>query len=1004
MKILAYRGLDTGAIPGYAKLAASLAADDFRSAEVKKVGDNLYRARLDRTNRLLFALYRHQGERYALALEYIHRHAYEKSRFLARGVRVDEDRIPSVGAGVADEAPELSYLNPKSPRFHLLDKILSFDEDQEAVFGQPPPLVIIGTAGSGKTALTLEKMKDVVGDVLYVTRSPFLVQNARDLYYSSGYSNDEQNVDFLSFREYLESIHVPDGKEIVPRVFAGWAARQRITGELRDSHRLFEEFQGAITGTEEDSAFLSREAYLGLGVRQSIYPPETRSAVYDLFEKYLRFLDDQRLFDPNIVSHAWLKRVEPSYDFVVVDEVQDLTNIQLLLILRSLRDPRGFLLCGDANQIVHPNFFSWAKVKTLFWRQQADGAPADLVRVLNANFRNSPQVTEVANRLLRVKHARFGSVDRESNFLVRSFGASQGQVVLLKDSEMVKRDLDRRTSSSARFAILVLRPEQKAEVRQFFRTPLVFSIQEAKGLEYENVLLCGFVSGEEKRFRDIAGDLGDRDLAGELRYARARDKTDKSLETYKFYINALYVAVTRAVKNLYLIESRPKQRILALLGLTRAHEGVDAVEEQRSSLDEWRHEAHRLELQGKDEQAAEIRAQILKQRVVPWTVLRDEALAKLETRALERREKKAGIALMEYALVYHDQRRLNALAEAGLNAAKQPDKAMSVLEKKYFMLYGLKNAGGVLREVDRYGVDFRNVFGQTPLMIASRMGNGELVQLLLDRDAETGLVDGNGLNAFQIALERACVDQRFARTRLPAVFERLAPSSLDVEIEGRLVKLDRRLMEYLMLCVAMVLFYQRLGENWLSGRRLLSAGDFAEVLDHFPESLVPARRKKRSYISSILSKNEVSRQGPYNRKLFLRVRHGQYLINPDLALRVEGAWCRIYELLSPDRLAGRMRDPVRLAGYVWDLNADRQRSIEALRTMLTAWSAGGGGAAEQSAGEVALPGAQTEVSETVGVPETGASENATRPEVSPRRPAQRRKPLDPVQQEFEFDD
>ena len=36
---------------------------------------------------------------------------------------------------------------------------------------------------------------------------------------------------------------------------------------------------------------------------------------------------------------------------------------------------------------------------------------------------------------------------------------------------------------------------------------------------------------------------------------RARDKTDKSLEVYKFYVNALYVALTRAVRNVYLIES-----------------------------------------------------------------------------------------------------------------------------------------------------------------------------------------------------------------------------------------------------------------------------------------------------------------------------------------------------------------------------------------------------------------------------------------------------------------
>jgi hypothetical protein len=86
----------------------------------------------------------------------------------------------------------------------------------------------------------------------------------------------------------------------------------------------------------------------------------------------------------------------------------------------------------------------------------------------------------------------------------------------------------------------------------------------------------------------------------------------------------------------------------------------------------------------------------------------------------------------------------------------------------------------------------------------------------------------------------------------------------------------------------------------------------------------------------------VSREGPYNRKLFLRMGHGHYLINPQLALRVEGEWRRIYELLSLERLAGALQDPVVWAGQVYDMNKHRQTAIDGLRTQLKDLSAGGG--------------------------------------------------------------
>lgn len=97
----------------------------------------------------------------------------------------------------------------------------------------------------------------------------------------------------------------------------------------------------------------------------------------------------------------------------------------------------------------------------------------------------------------------------------------------------------------------------------------------------------------EREFLSICGGVTPHDLQGELTYGRAKDKGDKSLEIYKFYINSLYVAITRAVKNLYVIEQRNKHQLLALLELTDFQQDVK-IKQQQSSQEEWQKEARRL--------------------------------------------------------------------------------------------------------------------------------------------------------------------------------------------------------------------------------------------------------------------------------------------------------------------------------------------------------------------------------------------------------------------------
>jgi hypothetical protein len=900
MRVLLYNELNPTIIKGFDKWRKLIEADNFKSADVKKVGDNLYRARLNRNDRLLFSIYRYKEQVYALVLEYIKNHNYNDSRFLQHGANVDEQKIPDLANMLpAEEQPELVYVNPEHGTFNMLDKIISFDDSQQNVYQLSPPMIVIGSAGSGKTALTLEKMKEALGDVLYVTLSPYLVKHSRDLYFSQHYRNEDQEVDFFSFQEFLESIHVPQGKPIDFHQFAVWFERQR-QAKIKDAHKLFEEFKGVLTGPSVDSAWLSRDDYVALGVKQSIFLESERGLVYDIFERYLQFLTESQLYDDNIISHQYLSRSTPRYDFVVVDEVQDLTNIQLFLILQSLHHSSDFLLCGDSNQIVHPNFFSWSKVKSLFHQQNDLQHNVDLIRILQTNYRNSPHVTEIANRILLLKNARFGSIDKESNYLVKSNGHVNGHVVYLQDKETIRRELDAKTRTSTRFAVIVMHPQQKAQAKQHFNTPLVFSIQEAKGLEYENIILYNFLTAENKRFREISTGINQEDLQGELKYSRAKDKTDKSLEVYKFYINSLYVAITRAVKNLYWIEADNKQRLLGVLGLDNALGQLD-LENQNSSLEEWQHEAHKLELQGKKEQAERIRREILKEETPPWAVYRGEALQTLYDNAIKKQLKKEKLALFEYALVYEDKKYLADLAKVNFKPASYPKKGMKLLSQKYFMPYQAKTSVAAISYVNKYGVNYRNPFNQTPLMVAVWLGNIALIKVLAEHEPDPELVDNNQRNALQISLTQATKSKTYAQQALSTIYHQLTPDSLSIQVDGRLIKLGNHLMEFVLLNLLISLFDRVLP------RKLLFAGcfqvdDILEAIAYFPDDVLLPRRKKRAYISSILAKNEVDRNERYNRKLFKRTKRGHYLFNPDLSIKIEGEWVGIYTICQIDRL------------------------------------------------------------------------------------------------------
>jgi hypothetical protein len=166
--------------------------------------------------------------------------------------------------------------------------------------------------------------------------------------------------------------------------------------------------------------------------------------------------------------------------------------------------------------------------------------------------------------------------------------------------------------------------------------------------------------------------------------------------------------------------------------------------------------------------------------------------------------------------------------------------------------------------------------------------------------------DEFGQTAWQHAVNRAIEDEDFARTALAAVFDRLAPAVIDVQMDARLVRVEPRQGEYWVL----TLMLAGLKTQWSSCvvRALptwkLGQGFFAEqlhqVLDCLPAHLWSEKRRKRSYLNQVLARAEVESSYRPARKLWARTRNGHYVLNPAMLLRKGDAWRPVYEAMALD--------------------------------------------------------------------------------------------------------
>ncbi len=231
-------------------------------------------------------------------------------------------------------------------------------------------------------------------------------------------------------------------------------------------------------------------------------------------------------------------------------------------------------------------------------------------------------------------------------------------------------------------------------------------------------------------------------------------------------------------------------------------------------------------------------------------------------------------------------------------------RAVISLRHRHLQPYVAKNFKDILRQCDVYGVDHLTTVGASPLMLATRAGNLPLVEALIQRGANPELADEFGHTAWQHALSRALEDPEFAKVSIGPLFDLIAPASIDVQVDTRLIRLERHQGEYwvfsLMLAGLKTQWSRccyRQQPPWKFGQGFF-ADQLHQVLETLPVHLWKEIRRKRSYVNQVLARGEVDSSYKPARKLWRRAQNGHYFPNPDLLVRWGEDWLAVYECLN----------------------------------------------------------------------------------------------------------
>ena len=286
-------------------------------------------------------------------------------------------------------------------------------------------------------------------------------------------------------------------------------------------------------------ALIPKEIYLKLDEQYCLYSSSQRELLYELTLRYQMFLSAEGKVDENDMARQFLNRLMnqnvPLFDFVIADEIQDLTEIQIYCLIRLARNRNNLLFSGDINQTIRPTYFHTGRIESIL--KTSNTHLGFIKHQLVKNYRSTKEVVDLANQVVNLRIQRLG-LNKKNDYYEIPIRGEQHPIYYfdakhpLEMVKLIETGLNRHY-----VAIVVPDEEEKKNFERLTQQKgAVFTVEEIKGIEKDYIICYNVMTKYKTAWETI--------LNQDVMYQNQ----------YRYYFNLLYVALTRARHHLCFIE------------------------------------------------------------------------------------------------------------------------------------------------------------------------------------------------------------------------------------------------------------------------------------------------------------------------------------------------------------------------------------------------------------------------------------------------------------------